>query len=115
MDNKANSFETLFARAGDYFETRLELLKLRSVDKSSEAVSSFAAVLALLLVLSFAGIFISIGIALWIGELTGKSYYGFFIVGGFYLIGAVIVYALRKKLVKTRVANFFINKVLNNG
>ena len=113
MENKANSFEALFERAGDYFETRLELLKLKSVDKSSDAVSSFASGLAVLFVFAFSVIILSIGLALWIGEATGKSYYGFFIVGGAYFIIGFIVYLLRKQLIKSSVANSFIDKVLN--
>lgn len=113
MENKANSFEALFERAGDYFETRLELLKLKSVDKSSDAVSSFASGLAVLFIFSFSVIILSIGFALWLGELIGKSYYGFFIIGGFYLIIGFIVYLFRKQLIKNTVANSFIDKVLN--
>ena len=113
MENKANSFEAIFERAGDYFETRLELLKLKSVDKSSDAVSSFASGLAVLFIFSFSIITVSIGLALWIGELIGKSYYGFFVVGGAYLIIGFIVFLLRKQLIKSTVANSFIDKVLN--
>ena len=113
MENKANSFEALFERAGDYFETRLELLKLKSVDKSSDAVSSFASGLAVLFIFSFSVIILSIGLALWLGELIGKSYYGFFIIGGAYLIIGFIVYLFRKQLIKSAVANSFIDKVLN--
>lgn len=113
MENKANSFEALFERAGDYFETRLELLKLKSVDKWSEAVSSFASGLAVLFIFLFSLIIFSIGLALWLGEIIGKSYYGFFIVGGAYLVIGFIVYLFRKQLIKSAVANSFIGKALN--
>jgi hypothetical protein len=113
MENKANSFERLFERAGDYFETRMDLFKLKSVDKTSDAVSTFASGLAIILIISFSVIIISIGIALWVGEMMGKSYYGFFIVGGFYLFIGLLIYFFRKQLLKMPVANLFINKVLN--
>jgi hypothetical protein len=113
MENKANSFEALFERAGDYFETRLELLRLKSVDKSSDAISSFASRLAVFFIFSFSVIILSVGLSLWIGEVIGKSYYGFFIVGGAYLIVGFIVYLLRRQLIKSTIANSFIDKVLN--
>ncbi len=113
MENQTNSFESLFGRAGEYFETRLELLRLKSVDKSSDVISSLVAALTIILIISFAIIIVSIGLALWIGEQIGKSYYGFFIVGGFYIIIALIGYLLRKRFLKAPVANLFINKVLN--
>ena len=113
MEYKANSFEALFERAGDYFETRIELLKLKSADKTSDAVSSFASGLAVFFVFSFSVIILSIGLALWIGDAIGTSYYGFFIVGGAYFIIGLIVYLFRKQLIKRAVANSFIDKVLN--
>jgi len=114
MEKKASSFESLFGRAGEYFETRLELLRLKSVDKSSDVVSSLISGLTILLIISFAIIIISIGLALWIGEQMGKSYYGFFIVGGFYVVMVLIGYLLRRRFLKGPVANLFINKVLND-
>ena len=114
MEKQANSFESLFERAGEYFETRLDLLKLKSVDKSSDVASSLIGGLTIILIISFAIIIASIGLALWIGERAGKSYYGFFIVAGFYIFIALIGYLLRKRFLKSPIANLFINKVLND-
>ena len=113
MEDQAHSFESLFGRAGDYFETRLKLLKLKSVEKSSDIVSSIVSVVALILIIFLSIIIVSIGLALWIGEFLGKSYYGFFVVGGIYIIIALIVYLFRKYLLKIPVGNLLIDKVLN--
>jgi membrane-bound ClpP family serine protease len=113
METQAHSFESLFERAGEYFETRMELTKLKTVERSSEVISSAASSLAILVVVFLSIIIFSIGFSLWIGEQTGKSYYGFFIVGGFYLVIALIGYAFKRRVLKTPVANLFINKVLN--
>lgn len=113
MENEANSFEHLFDRAGAYFETRMDLLKMKSVDKSSAALSSFVSGLALFFILSVSVIITSIGVALWLGELTGKTYFGFYIVGGFYFIIGIILYLFRKQIVEGPVADSFINKVIN--
>jgi len=85
METQTNSFESLFERAGEYFETRLELVKLKSVDKSSDIISSVISKLTIILIILFSIIILSVGLALWIGDEIGKSYYGFFIVGGFIL------------------------------
>jgi len=113
MENQVHSFESLFGRAGEYLETRLQLMKLKSVDKSSDMISSLVSSLTIILLISFSLIIISIGLALWIGEQIGKSYYGFFIVGGFYIIIALIAYLFRERLLKGPVANLFINETLN--
>jgi len=113
METQAHSFESLFERAGEYFETRMELVKLKSVDKSSDVISSAVSGLTVAVIVLLSIIILSIGLALWIGEQTGKSYYGFFIVGGCYAFIALIGYAFRTRILKTPVANLFINKVLN--
>jgi hypothetical protein len=113
METQAHSFESLFGRAGEYFETRMELMKLRSLDKSSDIISSVISTLAVMVTILISIIILSIGLALWIGEQMGRSYYGFFIVGGFYILIALIGYILRNRLLKVPIANSFINKVLN--
>jgi hypothetical protein len=113
MESETNSFEALFGRAGDYFETRLELIRLKSVDKSAGVVSSFASRLTVGLIILIAVIIISIGVSLWVGEYFGNAYYGFFIVGGVYLLIGFIVFLLRKLLLKNPVEDLFIDKVLN--
>jgi len=113
MQEQANFPESLFQKAGEYLETRIELVKLQSVDKTSDVISSFAAGLAVIVVAILAVIVLSTGLALWLGELFGRYYYGFFIVGGFYLVLAFIMFFFRKKLFVGPVANLFIDKVLN--
>jgi len=112
METKAHSFESLFERAGEYLETRIELVKLKSVEKSSDVISSVGARIPIILALLISIIILSIGVALWIGEKIGKSY-GFFIVGGFYIFVALIAYIFKNGLLKIPIANLFINKVLN--
>jgi len=68
-----------------------------------------------LIVLIFAVLFfliLNIGVALWLGELLGKSYYGFFIVAGFYALLALIFSIFRKQLIKNPVNNSIIEQVL---
>jgi hypothetical protein len=113
MDTQAHSFESLFERAGEYLETRIELVKLKSVEKSSDIISSVGARIPIILAFLISIIIISIGVALWIGERLGKSYYGFFIVGAFYIFTALVGYIFRNELLKGPIANLFINKVLN--
>ena len=50
----------------------------------------------------------SIGLSLWVGEMLGKTYYGFFIVAGVYMLVALILYAGRNQLIKHPVKNAVI-------
>ncbi len=113
MEEPTTVIESLFERTADYVETRMDLLKLKTVDKFSEAISSIVSGLALILFISFFVFLLNIGIALWIGDLLGKNYYGFLIVAGFYGLVGLIVYVFRRQWLKDPVSNLFIKKMLN--
>src|ERR1700722_8513629 len=86
VQNQSGSLEELFQRTGEYLETRVDLIRLKAIDKSSDAISSLAANIAVIVVVSMIVMMLSIGAALWLGDLLGKSFYGFFIVAGFYSV-----------------------------
>jgi hypothetical protein len=111
MENPSK-IETLFSKAGDYLETRVELFSLKTIDKTAEVVSSVVMQAVLLMIMTFFLLLLSVGAAFWAGDLLGKTYYGFFAVAGFYLITGLIIYAGRKKWVKTPVSNLIIKKTL---
>jgi prolipoprotein diacylglyceryltransferase len=53
-----------------------------------------------------------LGIALWLGEILGKLWYGFFIVAGFYAATGLVVYFFMREWIKNMVSNFIIKHVL---
>ena len=112
MDNQSHAFLNMIEKAGDYFETKIQLIKLKSVNKSSDVLSSAIAALAVALILVIGIVLLSIGLALWIGKLTGESYYGFFIVAAIYLLAALISNVV-KKTIKKSISASLIDGVLN--
>ena len=113
MENKLNdNIESLFERAGEYIETRIDLYKLKAVDKSSDVLSSVISKMIVLLVFVMFIFIINIGIALLLGELLGKSWVGFFVLAGFYLITGIIFNYMRKKWFKGPIADKMIQKFL---
>ena len=112
MDEQTGLIESLIEKGEQYGKTTLELLKLKTLDKSADVASYLV---SWLIVLIFAVLFfliLNIGVALWLGELLGKSYYGFFIVAGFYALLALIFGVFRKQLIKNPVNNSIIEQVL---
>jgi hypothetical protein len=101
MEDNAKLIEKLLERVVEYGKTSSELLKLKALDKLSAAFSSLALhSVAFVLFASFM-LFLNLGLAFWLGDITGKSYYGFFLVGGFYILSAVVISLfMRKWLVK---------------
>jgi hypothetical protein len=107
-----NSVETLIKKSGEYLDTKLELTKLKAINTSSDVLSTMVYwIIKILIIFLFIG-FASVGLALWIGQAFGEYYYGFIMVGGFYLIVLLLIYAQRKKWIKGPVANSLINKML---
>ncbi|MCX6181685.1 MAG: hypothetical protein NT150_07150 [Bacteroidetes bacterium] len=112
MENKIISIAPLLERAEDYGKTSLELMKLKALNITSEAVSTFISRSIAALVLFVSVMFSSIGAALWLGELLGRIYYGFFCVAGFYALTGGVLYFIMHKWMKKRVSASIIKQVL---
>ncbi len=107
-----NIAESLFQQVGEYAETRVELLKLTAVDKSSEWISLAAAHVAVYLIASRVILLFSIATALLLGEWLGRYSYGFFIVTFAFALAGIVVYLRRGKWVKDPVTRLIITKAL---
>ena len=112
MNNNATAIETLFEKAGDYGKVSMELFKLQAIDKSAEVLSTLASKLVVTIVVALFTLCINIGLALWIGELLGKVYYGFFIVAGFYAVVATLCYIFRRQWIRDPVSTTIIRKMM---
>lgn len=107
MQAKASLIEPLLERVEQYGRSGLELIKLKSIDKTADISSTLASRLILLMVIVFCVIALNIAAALWLGELLGKNYYGFLVVGGFYAVVSVVLLFIHP-LIKMRVNNSII-------
>jgi phosphoglycerol transferase MdoB-like AlkP superfamily enzyme len=114
MTDTATSIETLFEKAQDYSKTSLELLKLNAIAKSSDVTSTLMARLIIFMVVALSVMIINIGIAFWISDQLGKDWYGFFMVGIFYAIIAVLLYFFRHQWIKNPIHNAIIGKFQDN-
>jgi hypothetical protein len=114
MNDKETSIEILFEKAANYSKTSLELFKLNAIDKSADIVSSLVTLAVLAIIVSLFTLIINIGIALWIGELLGKPFYGFFVVAFFYAIIGILIFIFRDQWIKYPVNNSIIIKMLKH-
>ena len=113
METHPGQIESLVEKAEQYGKSKLELVQLKTIDISSDIISSLASKLAVTAFFSFVFLILNIGIALWIGEMLGKSYFGFFSVAAFYLIAGIVLYRFRDKWIKAPVKNSIIIQTLN--
>lgn len=112
MTENTTPIATLFERAEDYGKTTLKLLQLNAIDKSADVASSLVSRLAVIMTVVFSVLIFSIGVALWLGKLIGETFYGFYIIGGFYAILAIFLQVFRDQWIKHPVSNSIIKQML---
>jgi len=113
MEDPITSVEALFKRTTEYLETRIELVKLQTVNKITDVVSSLASRLIIVIFVLLMIVVLNTGIAIWLGEILGKMYYGFFCLAGFYLLLVIILAAARRSWIKKAIGNKLVRKMLN--
>jgi hypothetical protein len=112
MIDDATHLEKLYERAEDYSKTTVKLFKLSAIDKSADVVSSLISRLVIFLTVLLSIIIISIGLSLCIGKALGESFYGFFIIGGFYAFAAILIHIFRYQWIKFPVSNSIIKQMM---
>lgn len=112
METPADSIESLFERAETYGRTTYELSKLKLLETTNIVVTSLIARLSTILMVAMFSFVLSIAVALWLGDLLGKAYYGFFIVAGFYLLAGIILHFFLHRWVKTPISELIIKQAL---
>jgi hypothetical protein len=112
MDEKNNLLGSLIDIAIDYGETSIELVKLKVIDKTTGIVSSLIPLsIILVFILSFL-LFLNLGIAFWLGDIFGKTAYGFLAVSGFYLFAAIFIRLFLYKWIKRLVGDYLVKRML---
>jgi hypothetical protein len=92
MEIKTELPLALLERAEQYSKTSIELIKLKALDKTADVASALYSRLMVGLVMGVSVFILNIAIALWLGEIFGKIYYGFLLVASFYaLLGFVLL------------------------
>ena len=112
METPTTLIEELYERGEVFGKTTLELSKLKVIETTTVVVSALIWRLSVVLMLSLFALVLNIGIALWLGELLGKSYYAFFIVAGFYLVAGIVFHFFLHNWIKKPVSDLIITQAL---
>ncbi|HLY69739.1 MAG TPA: hypothetical protein VKR53_08415 [Puia sp.] len=113
MISQITHIKLLLQNFEEYIKNDIELLKLKSVDKSADIVSSvFASIVIIIAVIIFAFI-LSIGLSFYIGRIIGTPEFGFFIMSGVWAIICVFLYLSRKKWIKKPAQDVVVKKILD--
>jgi len=112
MEDNAKLIESLLEKAADYGKTSFDLIKLKALDKTTDAVSSFIPHSFVFVITAIFLIFLNLGLAFWLGEILGNIYFGFFVVAGFYGIVGIVLHLFLHKWIKRVICNYLIKNVL---
>lgn len=113
MEDTTQLIEKLLISTNEYGKTSYRLLLLKAEDKISDGISSLIPYFFVLLTVAYFLLFANFGIAIWLGELMGNAFWGFFVVAGFYLVFGALIQLFLKKWIK-RVFHDYIIRKLNH-
>jgi Putative Actinobacterial Holin-X, holin superfamily III len=111
-ERESHPLESLLESGEEFGKTSFELFKLKTLDKTTGLASGFVFIMVVTILFIIFFVMGTLGIALWLGEILGKLWYGFFIVAGFYAATGLVVYIFMRDWIKKLVSNSIIKHFL---
>ena len=112
MQENPNLAESLIEKTIDFIKSSIVLVKLKAIDKTADIASTIIPHAIVYVLIGAFILFLNFGIALWLGEILGSLFYGFFLVAGFYGIFGAIVHFFFRKRIKKKIANKVVQQLL---
>jgi len=95
----------------DYLETFYKLSLVRATKKASDIASGVVNSLLLFFTILCIILFASTAAAWWLGDLLDNPALGFLLVASFYLLVALVLIMMRKKVISPFIKNSLISKI----
>ncbi len=114
MQNTFAKAEEFADHVKEYINNRIAALKLQTAEKTSQFASNFIAIAVVAAIMLLFVIFISMGTALWLGDWIGNLWSGFFIVGGAWLLIALVVWFSREKFLRLPIMNKMLHEMFSD-
>ncbi len=102
-DTISDNISGLVENIKNYITAKADLYLLTTFEKVGKFQSYLLSSIIMILIVFFSVFFITIALALWLGELVDSPKWGFVIMAGFYLLFAVIFYVFKKQLIDRNV------------
>lgn len=110
MKDKVILVEMLLEKLEQYGKTNFELYKLHAIDKSTDVFASITTRAVLICLIALFFFLLTIGLSLYLGDVLGKSYLGFFAVAAIYLV-IILLFLIIKKPLEEIFNNYLINQI----
>ncbi|MCE3227057.1 MAG: hypothetical protein K0S32_1608 [Bacteroidetes bacterium] len=94
----------------DYIDNRIDVIKLKAIDKAGSVASGLIVGIAIAFLGFFLLLFLSISAGFVIGEITGRNSIGFLCVALFYGLIATVILVFKEKLITFPIVNSLLKK-----
>jgi len=111
MKDKVIIVEMLIEKIEQYAKTSLELYKLKAIDKGTDVFSSFISRVIIITIVALFFLLVTFGLSLYLGEVLGKDYYGFFAMAGIYAFVGIVLVIFRRKLLEDTLNNYIVRQI----
>lgn len=112
MENNEGPLQTLLLHAEQYGKTSIELLKMKTIDKVVDVASTFISRTLLAIIAVFFALTLTIALSLWLGDVLGKTYYGFLVMASVYALVGLILFFFHPTI-KSKMTNSILAQMLN--
>lgn len=111
MEKTSTLINNIYSGTTDYIRLQTRSAKLEIYERVTNLIESGISASVILLLGLFSFLFLNFGVALWLGDLMGSNRYGFFAVGGFYVVVLGLYVLLKDQVGKNKVRNMVLLKV----
>jgi hypothetical protein len=99
MDEQKSQLELLFNKAENYFNTSIELYKLKIISSTTNLIADLVSYFVFYVLITIGLLFASISLAIYLGYYFCSQSIGFLIVGIMYILIGLIIFQLKNKLI----------------
>ena len=107
MEDRSNLLNSLFSVLGEILNLRTDAIKKNIITSLSVGFSRGLSILIIAMILLILLTMLAFAFIILLGEAIGSLSGAAFIVGGVYIIGAVVLFLMRKKLFLKMFTNMF--------
>jgi hypothetical protein len=97
-----------------FIDTKVELMKLESVDKSAIVLAGVLRSVVIVSIAAVSVLFVSLALGFYLSELIGNIYSGFVLVSFIYFLLLLILLSDHKRVLETHFLNKIIGILLRN-
>ncbi len=111
MKDKVIIVEMLVEKFEEYAKTSVELYKLKAIDKGTDIFTSMVSRLFIILIITLFFLLVTLGLCFYLGDVLGKTHYGFFTVAGIYFLFACIFLLFRRFLIDNPLNDYIVRQI----